>query len=263
VVVVADTMTAGRTETREGICPPPQDVHALTLATLEQIGATVTSVRGVITGSYEPLVSEYLAALYTDAVGEADFVEARPLPTPSLHPTAAALVVVNVREEYPAPEYGYRNNNDAERHVERLVDAWRARDRPVVHTIHPPAVLPDDAVLQGSAVRPTSAEPVIEAVNADAFVRTELDDILQSNGVEQLVFVGLPFQESVASSARTALERGYEVLIVEDATAGYDFVADDGLVVAGTEAHWTEATSLAALGASLTATEELCEQLDT
>jgi nicotinamidase-related amidase len=105
-------------------------------------------------------------------------------------------------------------------------------------------------------------EPTFEAATADAFVRTELDDVLRSRGIEQLVFVGVPLQEAVAGSARTALERGYDVLIVEDATAGYDFVGDDGLEVAGTEAHWIEATSLAALGASLIETEELCEQLE-
>lgn len=262
VVVVADTMLAGRTRTRDGVCPPPQDVHALTLATLDRLGATVTSVRGVVTGSYEPLVSEYLTALYTDAVGEADFVQVSPLPTPSLHPTAAALVVVNVREQYPAAEFGDRNNDQAELQVERLVDAWRARDRLVLHTAHPPRFLPDDPVLQGSTVRPTTDEPTVEAATADAFARTELDDVLQSHGVEQLVFVGVPLQEAVAGSARTALERGYDVLIVEDATAGYDFVGDEGLEVAGTEAHWIEATSLAALGASLIETEELCEQLE-
>jgi hypothetical protein len=92
-------------------------------------------------------------------------------------------------------------------------------------------LLPDDTVLQGSPVRPTSDESVIEAVTADAFERTELDDILQSRGIEQLVFVGLPFREAVAGSSRAALEYGYEVLIVEDATAGYDIVHSDGLVV--------------------------------
>jgi nicotinamidase-related amidase len=178
VVVAADTMLAGSTRTRDSVCPLPQDSHALTLATLDRLGATVTSVHGVVTGSYEPLISEYPTALYTDAVGEADFVETPPRSTPSLHPTATALVVVNVREECPAPEFGYRSNNQAELQVERLVDAWRTRDRPILHTIHPPHFLPDDPVLRGSTVRPMSDESIIEAATADAFVRTELDDVL-------------------------------------------------------------------------------------
>jgi hypothetical protein len=50
--------------------------------------------------------------------------------------------------------------------------------------------------------------------------------------------------------------------MIEDATAGYDFLGDDGLVVAGTDVHWIEATSLAAIGASSIEADELCEQLD-
>ncbi len=65
------------------------------------------------------------------------------------------------------------------------------------------------------------------------------------------MIVGLPAQGAVAATARTALERGYDVVLVEDAIAGFDTTDGEGNTVAGTEAHWVECTSLAAMGAAL------------
>jgi nicotinamidase-related amidase len=68
-------------------------------------------------------------------------------------------------------------------------------------------------------------------------------------------------QGAVAETARVALELGYEVIIVEDATAGYDFSIDTGCTVAGTEVHWIELASLASLGCLVTDTEFTTQNL--
>ncbi|AUV82786.1 hypothetical protein C2R22_15005 [Salinigranum rubrum] len=257
VVVVAETTRPGTTRTRDGTCSPPQDVQAITLATLERLGATVTSAAALLSGSNESVVPQHVAALYTDSVGEADFVHCDPLPSPCLC-RRAALVVVNVREEYPAPEFGDRSHNNAEELIERLVAAWRAADRTVVHTRHPSALLDrDGSIRQGSAVVPRRGEFVVEAATQNAFFDTDLGDRLDAAGVTQLVVVGLPAQGAVAATARAALEREYDVVLVEDAIAGFDTTDAEGNTVAGTEAHWVECTSLAAMGASLTELREV------
>jgi nicotinamidase-related amidase len=257
VVVVAETTRPGETRTREGTCSPPQDVQGITLATLERLGATVTSVEGLLSGSNESVVPQYVTELYGDSVGEVDFVQCDPLPSPSLR-RSAALVVVNVREEYPAPEFGDRSHNDAEALIERLVVAWREDGRAVVHTRHPSPLLDGcPPVLQGSTVTPHAGEFVVEAATPDAFFHTDLAARLDAAGVTQLVVVGLPAQGAVAGTARAALTRGYEVILVEDAVVGFDTTDAAGHEIAGTEAQWVECTSLAAMGASLTEASEV------
>jgi nicotinamidase-related amidase len=254
---VAETTRPGETRTRDGTCSPPQDVQGITLATLEGLGATVTSVEGLLSGSNEPVVPRYIAELYSDTVGEVDFVQCDPLPSPSLR-RSAALVVVNVRDEYPAPEFGDRSHNDAEELIERLVAAWRRDGRTVVHTRHPSLLLDGDPpVLQGSTVTPHAGEIIVEAATPDAFFETDLASRLDATGITQVVVVGLPAQGAVAGTARAALTRGYEVVLVEDAVAGFDTTDAAGNEIAGTEAQWVECTSLAAMGASLTEASEV------
>lgn len=115
--------------------------------------------------------------------------------------------------------------------------------------------------MQGTTVTPHYPELVVDVPTQNAFFHTELQERLDSNRVRQLVIVGLSVQRAVTSTARAALERGYDVAVVEDATAGYDTQNKNGTTVAGTEVHWIELTSLSSLGAALTETGPIVDSI--
>jgi len=48
----------------------------------------------------------------------------------------AALLIIDMQKGIANPALGWRNNPDAERQVERLLQAWRSARRPVVHVRH-------------------------------------------------------------------------------------------------------------------------------
>jgi nicotinamidase-related amidase len=99
--------------------------------------------------------------------------------------------------------------------VVRLRNAQRAAltGRPVVNHLGTPA----HGVLPELAPRPT--EPVVNKLCGGAFNSTNLDSLLRNLGVRSLVVVGVATNACVESTARGASDLGYEVVLVEDATA--------------------------------------------
>jgi len=68
-----------------------------------------------------------------------------------------------------------------------------------------------------SELCPLPSEPVIDKPGRGAFTNTELDAALKSRGIRNLVVCGVTADACVSSTAREASDRGYDVLVVEDA----------------------------------------------
>ena len=68
---------------------------------------------------------------------------------------------------------------------------------------------------------PVAGEIVIDKPGKGMFYATEMGPILKARGVKQLVFAGVTTEVCVQTSMREANDRGYECLLIEDATASY------------------------------------------
>lgn len=66
---------------------------------------------------------------------------------------------------------------------------------------------------------PLPSEPVVTKQSASAFNSSGLDAVLRNLGMSQLVVGGVSTSHCVDMTARDASDRGYEVLVVEDACA--------------------------------------------
>lgn len=184
-------------------------------------------------------------------------VRAEPFAFP-LRRDAVALVVIDMQRDF-AEEGGFGASlgNDVSRvtrivpDVKRLIAGFRAAGLPVIHTMEchrpdlsdlPPAkrdrgaptlrigdagpmgrILiagePGTAILRELA--PVDGEIVIEKPGKGAFYATPLGDILKDKGISQLVFAGVTTEVCVQTTMREANDRGYECLLVEEATESY------------------------------------------
>lgn len=87
------------------------------------------------------------------------------------------------------------------------------------------------------SVRPTESETVIRKLHDDGFHGTLLDDVLRAAGVRRIAVAGLLSEMCVSATARGAIARGYDVVLVHDAHATYDLGDIDHRLVSRIAEH--------------------------
>lgn len=175
---------------------------------------------------------------------------------------ATALVIVDIQKDYFAGGAMALHEPDAAaRNAARLLQAFRAADAPVIHIQHemPPErglafFLPGTEGQQiHPSVAPLEGETVIIKHLPSAFSGTELEAHLRGLGVTDLVLIGMMTHLCVSSTARAAMERGFAVTVIGDATATRDLLVGTELVPADS-VQKANLASLAGIIATITDT---------
>ncbi|MER7057450.1 cysteine hydrolase family protein [Streptomyces sp. NPDC000351] len=63
---------------------------------------------------------------------------------------------------------------------------------------------------------PRLGEPVVDKTTPDSFLDTDLAEILQAHGVTEVIVTGFATEVCVDTTARQALSRGYDLVVVAD-----------------------------------------------
>ena len=72
-------------------------------------------------------------------------------------------------------------------------------------------------------IKPEAEDVIIDKASPDAFDGTSLEDHLQSLGAKELVIAGMQTEMCVRSTSLSAIDRGFDVTLVEDAHTTFDF----------------------------------------
>ncbi|WP_373086894.1 cysteine hydrolase family protein [Zhongshania sp.] len=185
-------------------------------------------------------------------------IAAKPYPYSLPRGSKPCLIVIDMQRDFvEAGGFGEALGNDVSLltaivpTVKRLLDCFRALDLPIVHTREahkadlsdcPPAKLkrggasikigdlgPMGRILIDGELgnellpelRALSDELEMTKPGKGAFYATPLQDYLQGLAITHLLFAGVTTEVCVQTSMREANDRGYECLIVEDATESY------------------------------------------
>ncbi|MFH7242978.1 MAG: cysteine hydrolase family protein [Spirulina sp.] len=177
-----------------------------------------------------------------------------PLPTE----TGIALVIIDMQRDFLEPGgFGESLGNEVARlqaivpTVQRLQQAFRDRGWLVIQTVegHRPDLsdCPPSKRQRGNAplkigdpgpmgrilvlgepgnqiipeLAPQPGETVIEKPGKGAFYNTNLEFLLKTHNISHLIVTGVTTEVCVQTTLREANDRGYECLLVEDATESY------------------------------------------
>jgi nicotinamidase-related amidase len=165
-------------------------------------------------------------------------------------PRKAALVIIDVQRGFDDPRMGRRNNPQAEQNIRKLLNCWRATNRPIFHVKHmsrnPRSVFrkgkPGNAIKK--EVWPRGSEPVIKKSVNSAFIGTDLEERLRRKGIWTVVITGLTTDHCVSTSARMAGNLGFRTIVVADGTATFDRTGYDGKKYTARQMHEAELASL-------------------
>lgn len=173
-------------------------------------------------------------------------------------PTSIALIVIDMQRDFIEPGgFGQTLGNDIS-HLQRaiaptaeLLALFRAKKWPVIHTREdhlpdlsdcPPAKrnrgapslrIGDDGPMgrilirgePGAEIIPACAaiegEIVIDKPGKGGFYATDLGSILADLDIKSLVFAGVTTEVCVQTTMREANDRGFECLVIEEATESY------------------------------------------
>ena len=183
--------------------------------------------------------------------------------------TDTALLLIDFQQGFGRQEYfgGNRNNPQAEENARILLDYFRQQSLPVIHTRH-------NSVFENSPLRagqsgndfietlvPQANETVIDKSVNSAFIGTNLDEILKKGGIRKLFIGGLVTNHCVSTTARMAANMGYEIVVVADATAGFDQIGFTGEKFTGELVHQVSLASLNGEFGEIMTTAEILEKL--
>ena len=181
------------------------------------------------------------------------FVIALIFSTSLLNGQKTALLLIDIQDFYfPGGKIQLENPEVAGMNAGLILDQFRKSNMPVYHirhnfepggNIHP-------------YVKPVNGERVISKDQVNAFLDTDLLELLQSDSIEQIVFCGMQTHMCVEAAVRAAHDHGFECLLISDACATRAIQYNEHIIPAK-NVHFSTIKTLQDTYARVTNTEEL------
>jgi nicotinamidase-related amidase len=177
------------------------------------------------------------------------------------------LLIIDIQRDYfPGGAYPLVGPEAAAEKARRVLAAFRAAGRPVIHLQHiwddPDATFfrPGTVGVQiHPLVAPLDGEPVLPKGEPNGFVGTELAATLAAAAIDDVVIVGMMSSMCVDATTRAAIDQGLSATVVHDGCAAPD-LEFEGESIPGTTVHRAFMAALADAGATVCAAADLDER---
>ncbi|TWD52768.1 cysteine hydrolase family protein [Pseudomonas sp. SJZ131] len=178
-----------------------------------------------------------------------------------------ALVVVDIQNDYfPGGRWALTQVEEAAAQAARVIERFRERGDLVVHIRHEfkdanaPFFRPgsEGAQIHQSA-KNRQDEPVVLKHYINSFRETELKDILDQHGINEVVVVGNMSHMCVDGMTRAAVDFGYTTTVLHDACATLD-MEFNGVKVPAAQVHAAFMAALAFGYAPVISTSEYLDR---
>jgi len=140
----------------------------------------------------------------------------------------SVLVIIDAQNEYADGHLKTENVASTRKAISTLLEKYRNASAPLVHIVHDtpsgaPVFTPDtDLAKEFSEISPKGSEKLIHKQQPGSFTGTDLEEFLKSTGKNKVVLVGYMAHVCVSTTARQAAEKGYDVILAEEAIGDRD-----------------------------------------
>ncbi|OBS27837.1 hypothetical protein FPOA_01780 [Fusarium poae] len=141
----------------------------------------------------------------------------------SASPTDSVLIIIDAQNEYAEGKLQVANVAESRKAIAALLEKYRAANGSIVHVVHAtpegaPVFTPGTNLAQEfDELKPKDGEAIIQKNYPGSFAKTDLQEVLDKTGKKKVVLTGYMAHVCVSTTARQAAERGFDVLIPEDA----------------------------------------------
>ncbi|MBN9025898.1 MAG: cysteine hydrolase [Rhizobiales bacterium] len=163
-----------------------------------------------------------------------------------------ALIIVDLQNDYfPDGNFPLDGIDAAAANAAKVLEAARRSGDTVIHVQHhsqapnAPFFVPGTRGVEiHAAVRPAEGEAVVTKNYPNSFRATTLKELLDRNGVEDVVIVGAMSHMCIAATGRAAADFGYRTTVIHDAcaTRALEF---NGTVIPSAQVHAANMAPLA------------------
>ena len=178
-----------------------------------------------------------------------------------------ALIIVDIQTAYfPGGSSPLVKPEEAAAQAKKVLALFREKNWPIVHVQHnsrAPGMQiydgDDSGILVYSAVYPENGETVITKAYPSSFLKTDLDSLLKSRDVKQLVICGMMTHMCVDATVRAAKDLGYNITLIGNACATKDLKINDE-VISSENVHKSFLAALASYYVNVETADEFIEQ---
>lgn len=171
------------------------------------------------------------------------------VPPSTASPSNSTLIIIDAQNEYAEGKLQVANVAESRKAIASLLEKYRASKGNIVHVVH---VTPEGApvftpgtrlALEFDELTPKDGEKIIQKHHPGSFTGTDLQEVLDTAGNKKIVLTGymvswvyhverprLTLNKAhvcVSTTARQGAERGFDVLVAEDAVGDRDIPGVD------------------------------------
>jgi nicotinamidase-related amidase len=142
--------------------------------------------------------------------------------------SSSVLIIIDAQNEYAQGHLKVHDVTSSRKVISSLLEKYRLSSSSVIHVVHDtpegaPIFTPSTPLAsEFSELAPKQGEYVIHKQAPSSFTGTNLDETLKKLGKKQIVLVGYMAHVCITGTARSGMELGYDVVVVEDGIGDRD-----------------------------------------
>ncbi len=178
----------------------------------------------------------------------------------------SVLILINTQKGLQHSTNEERNNLEAEENILKILNAWRAKKRKIIHIKHISENInslffkDSDSSNFINTLSPLISEQIIEKTSSSAFFKTKLNEILSETiNLKNIILVGFTANDCIDATARDASSLGFNTFVVSDATATFDLREANGKLVKAEKLHQLVLTNINAFYANVINTSDILQ----